>query len=69
MLLIFSCNFFTLAIFLSLKGHLVHARSARKRSMVLSGSISSPLVNNCIRLVVMPNGKHFVKYVRGVIVG
>jgi hypothetical protein len=69
MLSIFSCNFFTLAMFLSLKRHLVPARSARKLSIVLSGSISSPHVRSCILYVMMPSGKRFVKCAKGVIVG
>jgi len=69
MLSIFSCSSFILAIFLSLKRHLVPARSARKLSIVLFGNISSPLVRSCILYVMTPSGKRSVKCAKGGIVG
>jgi hypothetical protein len=53
---------------LSLKGHLVPARSARNRSIAHSGNMYFILVVVCTLLVQMPNGKHSVKFVMGAIV-
>jgi hypothetical protein len=53
---------------LSLKGHLVPARSARNRSIAHFGNMYFILVVICTLLVQMPNGKHSVKFVMGAIV-
>jgi hypothetical protein len=53
---------------LSLKGHLVPARSARNRSTAHFGSMYFILVVICTLLVQMPNGRHSVKSVMGAIV-
>ena len=68
MLLIFSYNFFTLAMSLSLKGHLELARSARKRLIALFGNMYFIPVGNYILLVQTPSGRHSAKFVMGGIV-
>ncbi len=54
---------------LILNGHLVPAHTVSSRFMVHSGNIFSRRVGNCIALVQMPNGRHSVKFVTGVIMG
>ena len=62
-LLISFYSFFMLVILLILSGHLVPALTAISRSSVRSGNMYLPRVDRYIRLVVMPNGRSFVKYV------
>jgi hypothetical protein len=52
-----------LVILLILSEHLVPALIAISRSSVLSGNMYLLHVDRYIRLVVMPNGRPFVKYV------
>ena len=56
-------SFFMLMILLILSGHLVPALTAISRSLVRSWNIFLLYVYLYIRLVVMPNGRPFVKYV------
>jgi hypothetical protein len=53
---------------LSLKGHLVPARSARNRSTAHFGNMYFTHVVICTLLAQMPNGKLSVKFVMGAIV-
>ncbi len=50
---------------LILNGHLVPAHTVSNKFMVRSGNIFSRLVDSCILLAQMPNGRHSVKFVTG----
>ena len=65
---IFSCNSFTCVMLLILSGHLVHAHIVNSISKAHSGKRYLLSVGSCMILVVMPTGRHSVKYVTGVIV-
>ena len=67
-LLISFYSSFMLVILLILSGHLVPALTAISRSSVRSGNMYLLHVDRYIRLVVMPNGRPFVKYATEVIV-
>jgi hypothetical protein len=54
---------------LNLNGHLVPAHTVSNQFVVRSGNTFSRLVDSCILLVQMPNGRHSVKFVTGEIMG